>query len=291
MSVYRGTPATGPREAAEWSNRRIIAMNLRAIVGRAYPRVIGLTREPSWLFFEILLPFLAVSAFVFVYRALDAPEEFIGFVVVGGAMTAFWLNVVWMMAAQFYWEKDQGNLELYFTAPMHLMSVLAGMAIGGLVMTSSRALAVIGIGTVLYGVAYDVRDPVALVAVFILTMIPLYGMGMLFASLFLLWGREAFHLAQLLQEPIYLLGGVNFPLRALGPAVAGVVLATLPLGVGLDAMRQLIFPGSAQGILPVGAEMAILAAMGVVFLVAARLALGYLETLARREGRLTLRWQ
>ncbi len=291
MSVYRGTPATGPREAAEWSNRRIIAMNLRAIVGRAYPRVIGLTREPSWLFFEILLPFLAVSAFVFVYRALDAPEEFIGFVVVGGAMTAFWLNVVWMMAAQFYWEKDQGNLELYFTAPMHLMSVLAGMAIGGLVMTSSRALAVIGIGTVLYGVAYDVRDPVALVAVFILTMIPLYGMGMLFASLFLLWGREAFHLAQLLQEPIYLLGGVNFPLRALGPAVAGVVLATLPLGVGLDAMRQLVFPGSAQGILPVGAEMAILAAMGVVFLVAARLALGYLETLARREGRLTLRWQ
>ena len=100
-------------------------------------------REPSWLFFEIFLPFLAVSAFVFVYRALEAPEEFIGFVVLGGAMTAFWLNVVWMMAAQFYWEKDQGNLELYFTAPMHLMSILAGMAIGGLVMTSSRALAVI----------------------------------------------------------------------------------------------------------------------------------------------------
>ncbi|MCV0403921.1 MAG: ABC transporter permease [Chloroflexi bacterium] len=266
-------------------------MNLRAIVGRAYPRVIGLTREPSWIFFEILLPFLAVSAFVFVYRALDAPEEFVGFVVLGGAMTAFWLNVVWMMAAQFYWEKDQGNLELYFTAPMHLMSVLAGMAIGGLVMTSSRALAVIGIGSLLYGVSYNVQDPLALVAVFVLTMIPLYGMGMLFASLFLLWGREAFHLAQLLQEPIYLLGGVNFPLRALGPTVAGIVLATLPLGVGLDAMRQVVFPGAAEGILPVGAEMAILAAMGVVFLVGARLALGYLETLARREGRLTLRWQ
>jgi len=31
--------------------------------------------------------------------------------------------------------------------------------------------------------------------------------------------------------------------------------------------------------------------MGILFLVAARLALGYLEHLARREGRLTLRWQ
>ncbi len=291
MSGYHGAPATNANEAADWSTGRVIQTNLRAVLGRAYPRVIGLTREPSWLFFEIFLPFLAVSAFVFVYRALEAPEEFIGFVVLGGAMTSFWLNVVWMMAAQFYWEKDQGNLELYFTAPMHLMSILAGMAIGGLVMTSSRALAVIGIGSLLYGVTYDVQQPFLLAGVFLLTMVPLYGMGMLFASLFLLWGREAFHLAQLLQEPIYFLGGVNFPLRAIGP-VAGVVVATLPLGVGLDAMRQLAFADSGvEGVLPVGPEVLILSAMGVVFLVAARLALGYLETLARREGRLTLRWQ
>jgi ABC-2 type transport system permease protein len=286
-----GAVSATPRDAAEWSTGRVVRSNLRAVIGRAYPRVIGLTREPSWIFFEIFLPFLAVSAFVFVYRALEAPEAFIGFVVLGGAMTAFWLNVVWMMAAQFYWEKDQGNLELYFTAPMHLLSVLAGMAIGGLVMTSSRALAVIGIGSLLYGVTYDVEQPLLLAGVFLLTMIPLYGMGMLFASLFLLWGREAFHLAELLQEPIYFLGGVNFPLRAIGP-LAGVVMATLPLGVGLDAMRQLAFVDSGiEGVLPVGVEVAILAVMGVVFLVAARLALGFLERMARREGRLTLRWQ
>jgi ABC-2 type transport system permease protein len=291
VNGFRPTRAANAHDAADWSTGRIVRTNLRAIVGRAYPRIIGLTREPSWLFFEILLPFLAVSAFVFVYRALEAPEEYVGFVVLGGAMTAFWLNVVWMMAAQFYWEKDQGNLELYFTAPMHLMSILAGMAIGGLVMTSSRALAVIGIGSLLYGVTYDVSEPLLLIGVFLLTMIPLYGLGMLFASLFLLWGREAFHLAQLLQEPIYFLGGVNFPLRHLG-GVSALILATLPLAVGLDAMRQLAFPGPAsEGILPVGLEIAILAVMAVVFLVAARLALGYLETLARREGRLTLRWQ
>jgi ABC-2 type transport system permease protein len=290
-TAWRGATARSAREAADWSTGQVVRNNLRAIVGRAYPRVIGLTREPSWVFFEILLPFLAVSAFVFVYRALEAPEEFIGFVVLGGAMTAFWLNVVWMMAAQFYWEKDQGNLELYFSAPMHLMSILAGMAIGGLVMTSSRALVVIGIGSILYGVTYDVQQPWLLAGVFLLTMIPLYGMGMLFASLFLMWGREGFHLAQLLQEPIYFLGGVNFPLRAIGP-IAAVALATLPLAVGLDAMRQLAFASSGvEGVLPVNAEIAILAVMGVVFVVSARLALGYLERLARREGRLTLRWQ
>jgi ABC-2 type transport system permease protein len=290
-AAYRPRVARSAAEAAEWSPGRVVRVNLRATFGRAYPRLIGLTREPSWVFFEIFLPFLAVSAFVFVYRALGAPEQYVGFVVLGGAMTAFWLNVVWMMAAQFYWEKDQGNLELYFTAPMHLMSVLVGMAIGGLFMSGTRALAVIGVGSVLYGVEYQIREPLLLAAVFLLTMIPLYGMGMLFASLFLLWGREAYHLAQLMQEPIYFLGGVNVPLRALGP-IAGFVAAALPLAVGLDAMRQLAFPGpEAAGVLPVWTEVAILATMAVVFIVAARFALAFLERLARREGRLTLRWQ
>ena len=62
-----GPPRTG--RAARWPPN-----NLRALAGRAYPRVSGMTREPSWLFFEILLPFLTTSAFVFVYRALEAPE-------------------------------------------------------------------------------------------------------------------------------------------------------------------------------------------------------------------------
>ncbi len=72
-----------------------------------------------------------------VYRALEAPEAYVGFVVLGGALSAFWLNVVWMMASQLYWEKSQGNLELYFAAPMNLMAVLLGMAVGGLVMSST----------------------------------------------------------------------------------------------------------------------------------------------------------
>ena len=57
---------------------------LKTVIARAYPRVIGAQREKSWMFFDVFLPMLAVSAYVFVYRAIDAPDEFIGFVVVGG---------------------------------------------------------------------------------------------------------------------------------------------------------------------------------------------------------------
>ena len=291
MSAYRAAPATNAQEAAEWSTGKIIRTNLRAIVGRAYPRVIGLTREPSWIFFEIALPFLAVSAFVFVYRALEAPEDYIGFVVLGGALTAFWLNVVWMMAAQFYWEKDQGNLELYFTAPMHLMAILAGMAIGGLVMTSSRALAVIGIGSLLYGVTYDIQQPLLLAGVFVADddpalrhghalRVPLPPVGSRGVppggappGADLLPGRRELPAASHRRGGRARHGDAAARRRSRRPAAA--------------RLRRQRGPGRPSGRCR-GRHPRV---MGVIFLVAARLALRYLEHLARREGRLTLRWQ
>src|SRR6059058_4848356 len=43
-------------------------------------------------------------------------------VVLGGTMVAFWLNVLWSMASQLYWEKEIGNLQLYMMAPMNRMA-------------------------------------------------------------------------------------------------------------------------------------------------------------------------
>ena len=291
-SVYVYHPTASPQEAANWSRRQIIATDLRTVVGRAYPRVTGLFREKSWVFFEVLLPFLATSAFVYVYRAVQAPPEYIGFVVLGGAMTAFWLNVIWMMAQQLWWEKSQGNLELYFAAPMNIMSVLLGMAFGGFVMSSTRAVAVLVVASALYGVSCADDQWFLLIGVFFLTLAALFGLGMVLASLFLMWGREAWHLTQFLVEPVYFVSGLNFPIARLG-ILGSVAIALLPLAVGLDAMRQLAFSDAAY---PLGTpspeiEALILVAMTVVFLLLARWTFRELERLARQEGRLSIRWQ
>lgn len=288
--VHRRTAT--PMDAASWDRRRELLTNIRGIGGRAYPRVSGILRERSWLFFEILLPFLTTSGFVFVYRTLQAPPQYVGFVVLGGAMTAFWLNVMWMMAAQLHWERDQGNLELYFTAPVSMMSILLGMAVGGLVMSGVRAAVVLAIGALIFDVKFQIDQWALLLAVFLLTLAALYGLGMVLASLFLAWGREAFHLTQLAIEPIYFVSGLNFPVGRLG-ALGSLAISILPLAVGLDAMRQLAFvdaPGLG-GTPPPAAEAAILVAMIVVFIGAARWMLVTLERRARREGRLTVRWQ
>jgi len=260
---------------------------LKTIIARAYPRVVGQQREKSWLFFDVFLPMLAVAAYVFVYRAIGAPEEYVGFVVVGGAMTAFWMNVLWGMSSQLYWEKESGNLALYIMAPNSMMAVLLGMAIGGMTATLLRAAAIILLGSLLFNVQYVVVSLPALLAVFLLAMTALYGMGMMTASLFLLLGREAWHFANLAQEPVYLVSGFYFPIKSFN-FWAAAAASLIPMTLGLDAMRQLVFPsGFKLGFLDVQTEIIILVALCVAFLGGAKALLAYMEKLAIREGRLT----
>jgi ABC-2 type transport system permease protein len=266
-----------------------VELFVRTMVARAYPRVIGANREKSWLFFETLLPLLSTAAYVFFYRAIKAPEDYIGLVVVGGAMTAYWLNVLWSMSSQLYWDKDAGNLALYISAPGSMMAILLGMALGGLLMTSTRAVAIIVAGWLLFGVQFSLVYWLLLIVTFILTMAALYGLGMLFASLFLLFGREAWHISNLLQEPIYLVSGFYFPVKALGFWVA-TAASLVPLTLGLDAMRQLLFPADPTfGFLSVRVEIWVLVGLAVLFIGSSKFALDYMEKLARQQGRLTER--
>jgi ABC-2 type transport system permease protein len=175
---------------------------------------------------------------------------------------------------------------------MSFMSILFGMAVGGMVMSTTRAIVILAVSSLVYGVTFSVDQWLLLAVVFALTLIALYGLGMMLASLFLVWGREANQLTDLFTEPVYFVSGLNFPVGRLG-LLGALAIATIPLAVGLDAMRQLAFVGTA---LPFGTpspevEALILVAMSVVFLLAARWMLGAMERMARREGRLSIRWQ
>jgi ABC-2 type transport system permease protein len=260
------------------------------MLARAYPRVVGLLRLPGWIVLETVLPILSVSAFAFIYRSMHAPEAFIGFVVLGGAMTAFWLNVLWSMGAQFYWDRDCGNLELFIASPASLMAILAGMALGGMIVTLVRAVTIVAVGVLVFHVPLAPSSWWGLGGIFLLTMVALYGLGMVFASVFLLWGRQALHIVSLLQEPVYLLSGLNFPVKTLGTAVASLA-AILPLTLGVDALRQVLFSAQeTSGLLPIWIEVGILALLSVMLIGLARYLLVRLERKAREEGRLTVRW-
>jgi ABC-2 type transport system permease protein len=194
------------------------------------------------------------------------------------------------MGAQFFWEKQSGQLQLYFAAPCSRMAILTGMAVGGLAATVLRSLVGVAMGVWIFHVHLEPFSPWMLAAVFMATMGALYALGMILASLFLLYGREAWHTCNALIEPVYFLSGLYFPIRTLG-VLGAVTAALIPLTLGVDGLRQVLLGKAAHGLLPLPVELGALCAFTVLFLWLARVALRFLEDLSKREGRLTLRWQ
>src|SRR5947209_3030944 len=205
-------------------------------------------------------------------------------------MMAFWMNVLWMMAAQLHWERLSGNLELYLIAPVSMLWILVGMAFGGMLITLVRAVLIILVGSLIFGVTYQIVSLPLLALIFILTMMALYGLGSMLASLYLLYNREVWAIQEMIQEPVALVSGFYFPVRALG-SFAGGAASLIPLTLGLDAMRQLLFPHGWPSFLSVGWEVVILLALVLIFLVGAAWSFTFIERRAKIEGRLTLKWQ
>jgi ABC-2 type transport system permease protein len=109
-----------------------------------------------------------------------------------------------------------------------------------------------------------------------------------------MWGREAWQVSLAFQEPVFFLTGMNFPLSKLFATPVGIfsiISAAIPISFGLDALRQLLFPGQLQGVFSPLVEMIILLAMGILFTIAAYFLLKRMEWLAKVEARLSLRWQ
>lgn len=265
------------------------ATDLRAMRARTVVRVLGTFRNPGSVFMDALLPNLGMCAYVLLYRALGAPKSYEALAVIGGVLTTYWLSVLWGMGAQLYWEKQAGQLQLYFAAPCSRMAILTGMALGGLASTVLRSLVGVAIGFFFFHIRFEAVDGVQLAAVFVITMCALWALGMAMASLFLLYGREAWHLCNALVEPVYFATGLFFPIRTLG-LLGSVMAAVIPLTLGVDALRQILLGPAAHGLLPLRLEILAQVAFFAVFLLLARWLLRVLENLSKQEGRLTLRW-
>jgi ABC-2 type transport system permease protein len=169
-----------------------------------------------------------------------------------------------------------------------MMAVLAGMALGGMLLTMVRASVILLTGILLFQIPFHASSWPLLIGVFLLTLLALYGLGMMFASVFLLFGREAWHWVNLLQEPVYLLTGMNYPLRIF-PTLLASCAAVIPLTTGMDAMRQILFADA--GFFPLWLNILTLSGLSIFYLFLAWRMLKFLERKAKEEGKITVKWQ
>ena len=77
----------------------IAACFIRCIIGYRQREIFG-------SFFRYPLAILGLTAYVFVYRLIDAPEDHIGFVVGGGAIDDLLVDILWSMSAPLHRNKQ-----------------------------------------------------------------------------------------------------------------------------------------------------------------------------------------
>ncbi len=256
---------------------------------RALVRLWSIFGEPLWIVVSMGFPVLSSLALSLLYYSIGA-ASFVGFAVLGGVMVSFWGNVLWSMASQFNWDKQEGLFEIYITSPASISAILIGMSVGGIIGTVPSAIIVTIIGWALF------HPPIvaswgAVALTFALTLASLYSLGMTLSSLYLVYGREAESMNQVLQEPVSMLSGVYFP--SIGqfspfPYALQLVASIIPLTIGMDALRRSLFFG--EGVDPtIGWELLSLALMAAVLVLISTYSLRLLERKGRRDGTISVR--
>ncbi len=255
---------------------------------RAQVRLWSIFGEPLWIVVAMGFPVLSSLALSLLYYSIGA-TNYVGFAVLGGVMVSFWGNVLWSMASQFNWDKQEGLFEIYLTSPASITAILIGMSVGGIIGTVPSAVIVTVVGWVLFHPAVNAVWG-GVVTTFGLTLASLYAMGMVLSSLYLAYGREAESLNEVLQEPVSMLSGLYFPTlgsRSPFPLAIQAVASLIPLTIGMDALRKTLFYGNDIG--QVWPDLAALAVMAVVLLFVSSYTLKFLEKLGRRDGTIAVR--
>src|SRR5438128_157631 len=261
---------------------------LKTVYARTWVRTKSIYGEPLWVAVNVGFPFFTSLALSLLYSSAGLKAG-IGFAFLGGVMVSFWGNVLWSMASQFNWDKQQGLFELYVTSPAPISAILIGMSLGGILGTAPSAMTLAIIGWLLFAPPATPLWPLVALT-FALTLASLYAMGMALSSLYLVYGREADSVNEALHEPVSLISGVYFP--SVGgispfPFAAQVGASIIPLTIGMDALRQTLF--STPGFLPLPLEILVLGLMGLVLLFASSKALKFLENKGRKTGTIAVR--
>src|SRR5713226_3435430 len=159
---------------------------LKTTYARAWVRTKSIYGEPLWVAVNIGFPFFTSIALALLYRSAGFSSG-AGFAVLGGVMVSFWGNVLWSMASQFNWDKQQGLFEIYVSSPAPITAILVGMSLGGIIGTAPSAALVAIAGWVFFAPPISPFWP-GVIIVFALTLASLYALGMTLASLYLVYG-------------------------------------------------------------------------------------------------------
>lgn len=185
-------------------------------------------------------------------------------------------------AGSIVWDREFGFLREMMVAPVKRGSIVLGKCLGGASIATAQGVIILALaGTV--GVPYSPLLMLILLGELLLLSFTLTAFGLMAAARITQF-QSFMALTQMLLMPLFFLSGALFPLSGL-PTWLSVATKVNPLTYAVDPIRHAVFghlhmPASARHALapgihwggwhvPVGAELAIVVAMGLAMLLVA----------------------
>jgi ABC-2 type transport system permease protein len=206
-----------------------------------------------------------------------------GFLLIGIFGLITWTSTVWASGYAIMYERHEGTSGALFLSPASRAAVVAGYGLGSFLwfLPSVAAVTLLGVVT---GARLDVADPLALVASAAALLASSLAVGFALSGLFVL-SRQGNLVANVVQQPIYLLAGFILPLAAL-PGPLRLLSDALPASHAVAALRSSALAGANLG--AVGEQVLLALGVSLLYWLGGLFFLGRVERVAKRTGRLDL---
>lgn len=212
-------------------------------------------RYPTWIVAVFIWPAMFPATYVFLADALSGPggeavaafgaragtNDYIGYIIFGTTLWMLLNMVLWSLGSHLRQEQVRGTLEATWTTPASRVSMLLGTA--ALQMVQSTGMLIISLLVVKFVWGFQVVGNLWLLAgLLFLSMGPVIGLGMLFASLVILF-KETNAFVFLVRGIFMVFAGMTYPIEVL-PAWMQKVSLLLPMTYSVRAVRSVALAGA-----------------------------------------------
>ena len=227
----------------------------------------------------VLWPLFFATVAFFMFQA-GAGGETLVYASFGAAVMGIWSATSTSAGSAMQRERWHGTLELLVAAPTHFALVLLPVTIAMTTIGLYSMAATLFWGRVAFGVDVPLDAPIAFAVALVATVASVGSLGFLLAVAFVRY-RTAWALGNMLEYPVWLVGGFLVPLTLLPGWVRPISWALAPTW-GVDAIREAALGG---GPWP---EIAAALALGAAYVAIGALVLETALRAARRDGSLAL---
>jgi ABC-2 type transport system permease protein len=239
-----------------------------------------LTLSGFFVLTTVVQPVIFAAIAFFMFEAGGRPGTLL-YAALGAGFMGIWSATLFGSGGAIQWQRWQGMLELLVATPTPFVLVLLPLTLATATIGLYSLTMTLLVGRVLFGIPFELAEPLAFAAAVPATIIGLGLFGLFLASTFILY-RHANALSNLLEYPVWLATGLLVPISLL-PVWVEPISWLLPPTWGVRAVREAALGGGNPW-----EAIAMCAGLGVVYFALAAYFLGVFERLARDRATLSL---